>query len=413
MNDNPNALTDSPTGSFRFYLQGMGVSSFAHGLQIVLFPWLLVGVLNESPERVGIAQMALMLPQLLFVLWGGVMSDNRHPGQHLFRLYLLYNLPCLLLMGALWSGQLSFSVMLLYGFCFGTITAFVQPARESLLSRVVDSQLQQAVARASFVQFTAQSAGIFLAGYMDRIGLLPLIGLQLVMLATSGWLLRNSLGYLPESSMGRRGSTWVDMMSGLKLVWHHRRLFQLMMVVAATGFLGFGLYLVAMPLLTREVYQQGASFFASIQFTFMLGMIIANVIIIRLVGRFRQPGRVLLTSLLIRGLFLIIMALHPPVWLLFFLVLLWGGASGVAMMLGRSLTHEESPQKYRARVVSVYQLSLFGAATVGAWLSGHAIASVGVLTAIGTLGALTVVTALVAIKFSDLWQPLPNDSREG
>ena len=413
MNDNPNALTDSPTGSFRFYLQGMGVSSFAHGLQIVLFPWLLVGVLNESPERVGIAQMALMLPQLLFVLWGGVMSDNRHPGQHLFRLYLLYNLPCLLLMGALWSGQLSFSVMLLYGFCFGTITAFVQPARESLLSRVVDSQLQQAVARASFVQFTAQSAGIFLAGYMDRIGLLPLIGLQLVMLATSGWLLRNSLGYLPESSMGRRGSTWVDMMSGLKLVWHHRRLFQLMMVVAATGFLGFGLYLVAMPLLTREVYQQGASFFASIQFTFMLGMIIANVIIIRLVGRFRQPGRVLLTSLLIRGLFLIIMALHPPVWLLFLLVLLWGSASGVAMMLGRSLTHEESPQKYRARVVSVYQLSLFGAATVGAWLSGHAIASVGVLTAIGTLGALTVVTALVAIKFSDLWQPLPNDSREG
>jgi hypothetical protein len=61
----------------------------------------------------------------------------------------------------------------------------------------------------------------------------------------------------------------------------------------------------------------------------------------------------------------------------------------------------------------VYQLSLFGAATVGAWLSGHAIAAVGVLTAIGTLGALTVVTALVAIKFSDLWQPLPNDSREG
>ena len=168
-----------------------------------------------------------------------------------------------------------------------------------------------------------------------------------------------------------------------------------------------------MPLLTREVYQQGASFFASIQFTFMLGIIISNVIIIRLVGRFRQPGRVLLASLLVRGLFLIIIALHPPVWLLFFLVLLWGSASGVAMMLGRSLTHEESPQKYRARVVSVYQLSLFGAATVGAWLSGHAIASVGVLTAIGTLGALTVVTALVAIKFSDLWQPLPNDSREG
>ncbi|WP_438950846.1 MFS transporter [Porticoccus sp.] len=412
MTDNDKGLKDSPTGSFRFYLQGMGVSSFAHGLQIILFPWLLVGVLNETAERVGIAQMALMLPQLLFVLWGGVLSDNRHPGQHLFRLYLLYNLPCLMLLGALWTGQLSYSAMLLYGFCFGTITAFVQPARESLLSRVVDTQLQQAVARASFVQFAAQSAGIFLAGYMDHIGLLPLISFQLALLVISGWLLRKSLGYLPEGSMGRRGSTWVDMMSGLKLVWHHRRLFQLMMVVAATGFLGFGLYLVAMPLLTREVYQQGASFFASIQFTFMLGVIISNVIIIRLVGRFRQSGRVLLLSLLVRGLFLMMIALHPPVWLLFVLVLLWGGASGVAMMLGRSLTHEESPQEYRARVVSVYQLSLFGAATVGAWLSGHAIASVGVLMAIGALGALTVLAAAIAIKFSDLWKPLSYETQE-
>jgi hypothetical protein len=63
-------------------------------------------------------------------------------------------------------------------------------------------------------------------------------------------------------------------------------------------------------------------------------------------------------------------------------------------------------------VVSVYQLSLFGAATVGAWLSGHAIASVGVLAAIGALGTLTVIAALVAIKFSDLWKPLTSGSRE-
>ncbi len=406
----PLAPSNSPTGNFRSYLQGVGTSSFAQGLQIVLFPWLLVGVLGETPERVGLAQMALMLPQLLFVLWGGVLSDNRHPARHLLRLYLLYNLPCFLLLGALWLGQLSYGLMLVFGFCFGTITAFVQPARESLLSRVVEGQLQQAVARASFVQFSAQSLGILLAGYLDHIGLMVLLAGQLLLLTLSGWLLHRSLGVLAEGPARRRSSTWQEMTSGLQLVRQHRRLRQLMMVVAATGFLGFGLYLVAMPLLTREVYQQGASFFAWIQFSFMFGVILSNLVIIRLVGRFSKPGRTLLISLLLRGLFLLAIACHPPAWLLFVLVTMWGGASGVAMMLGRSMTHEESPQAYRARVVSVYQLALFGSAPVGAWLSGHAIAAIGVLPAIGLLGLLTVIAALVAIVFSDLWKQRDRES---
>jgi len=404
------APSNSPTGNFRSYLQGVGTSSFAQGLHIVLFPWLLVGVLGETPERVGLAQMALMLPQLLFVLWGGVLSDNRHPARHLLRLYLLYNLPCLLLLGALWLGQLSYGLMLVFGFCFGTITAFVQPARESLLSRVVEGQLQQAVARASFVQFSAQSLGILLAGYLDHIGLMVLLAGQLLLLTLSGWLLHRSLGLYEQGGSKRRASTWQEMTSGLHLVRQHTRLRQLMMVVAATGFLGFGLYLVAMPLLTREVYQQGASFFAWIQFSFMFGVILSNLVIIRLVGRFSKPGRTLLISLLLRGLFLLAIACHPPAWLLFVLVTMWGGASGVAMMLGRSMTHEESPQAYRARVVSVYQLALFGSAPVGAWLSGHAIAAIGVLPAIGLLGLLTVIAALVAIVFSDLWKQRDRES---
>tara|TARA_R110000822_G_scaffold59736_9_gene148854 strand:- start:3226 stop:4461 length:1236 start_codon:yes stop_codon:yes gene_type:complete len=397
---------NSPKDSFRAYLEGVGVSSLAQGLQIVLFPWLLVGVLGESAERVGYAQMALMLPQLLFILVGGVVSDNRPLGQYLFRLYMLYSIPCLILLVSVWQGWLSFGLMLFFGICFGCITAFVQPARETLLSRVADSQLQKAVAKASFVQFSAQSVGIILAGYLDEIGLLILISLQIVLLVTSGCLLRRCLGAVPGEPEKRNRSTWKDMVSGLELVWQDARLLQLMMVVAATGFLGFGLYLVAMPILTREVYHQGVAFFAWIQFSFMFGVIMSNVFSIRFAGRFSQPGRVLLISLLIRGGFLVGIAMHPPSWLLFLLVLLWGVASGVAMMLGRSMIHEASPQTYRARVVSVYQLAVFGAAPIGAWGSGHTIAAIGVLPAVGVLGVITILVAISAMVFSNLWQPV-------
>ena len=69
------------------------------------------------------------------------------------------------------------------------------------------------------------------------------------------------------------------------------------------------------------------------------------------------------------------------------------------------MTHEESPQPYRARVVSVYQLALFGAAPIGAWVSGHTITAIGVLPAIAVLGGLTMVAAVIAILFSALWKP--------
>ncbi|KKL17866.1 hypothetical protein LCGC14_2481260, partial [marine sediment metagenome] len=312
----------------------------------------------------------------------------------------------LILLVSVWQGWLSYELMLLFGICFGCITAFVQPARETLLSRVANTQLQQAVAKASFIQFSAQSVGIILAGYLDDVGLLILIALQITLLVTSGYLLRRCLDVVPDEPKQRNRSTWKDMLSGLELVRQDTRLLQLMMVVAATGFLGFGLYLVAMPILTREVYHQGAAFFAWIQFSFMFGVILSNVFIIRFVGRFTQPGRMLLISLLIRGGLLVGIAMHPPSWLLFLLVLLWGAASGVAMMLGRSMTHEASPQAYRARVVSVYQLALFGAAPIGAWVSGHTMGAIGVLPAIGVLGVLTILVGVVAMLFSDLWQPV-------
>lgn len=398
--------TNSPKDSFRFYLEGVGASSLAQGLQIVLFPWLLVGVLGESAERVGYAQMALMLPQLLFILLGGVFSDNRPLGLYLFRLYMLYSIPCLILLVSVWQGWLSYELVLLFGICFGCITAFVQPARETLLSRVADTQLQQAVAKASFIQFSAQSVGIILAGYLDDIGLLIIISLQIMLLVTSGYLLRRCLDVVPDEPKQRNRSTWTDMLSGLELVRQDTGLLQLMMVVAATGLLGFGLYLVAMPILTREVYHQGVAFFAWIQFSFMLGVILSNVFIIRFVGRFTQPGRTLLISVLIRGGLIVGIAMHPPSWLLFLLVLLWGVASGVAIMLGRSMTLEASPQAYRARVVSVYQLALFGSAPIGAWASGLTMGAIGVLPAIGALGVLTILVGIVAMLFSELWKPI-------
>jgi len=388
--------------SFQYYLGGLGSSAVAMGLQVVIFPWLVVGVLHEPADRVGLAQMAVMLPNLLFILLGGALSDNRHLGSYLFRLYLLYLLPFGMMFIAVNQGLLSYELLIVFGASYGVITAFIQPARESLLSQVGGDDLQRSVVRTTLVQFAAQSLGYLSAGLFDRIGLSILLVFQMLMFIVAGLFLRASqpAGVGLSRRQQRQSQT---ITAGLRAVWHHARLRALMLLVGATGFLGFGVYLVAMPLMTREVYGQSAVFYAALQLSFTAGVLLANVLYLRLSGGFRQPGRVLVISLFSRGLIMLLIATHLPVSLLFPAVLVWGMFSGISISLGRMMTHTEAPEAYRSRVVSIYQLAFFGTAPIGAWVTGQLISAQGVLETFAGLGATTLLVASLGV-FTQLWR---------
>ena len=163
------------------------------GLQKVLYPWLVVGVLEQSPSNLGLAQLAVLLPSLLFVLPGGVVSDRRHRGSWLSFLYLLYLIPIGSLALLFWSGDASFIQLIIFGILFGTITAFVQPARESLLGYAAPELMHQAVAKVMAVQFVAQGVGFLLAGQLGIVSPMQLLYFQLLVFLLSSWFIRLSL----------------------------------------------------------------------------------------------------------------------------------------------------------------------------------------------------------------------------
>ncbi len=282
------------------------------------------------------------------------------------------------------------------------ITAFVQPARESLLPQVCNDDLQRSVVRTTLVQFAAQSLGYLSAGLFDRIGLNFLLGIQMLMFVAAALFLRASQPSDVGLAKGRQKQRQ-SILSGLQAVWHHARLLPLMLVVGATGFLGFGAYLVAMPLMTREVYAASAVFYAGLQLSFTAGVLLSNILYLRLNGGFRRPGRILLISLFCRGLVMLLIATKLSATLLFPAVMVWGMFSGISISLGRVMTHTEAPEAYRSRVISIYQLSFFGMAPIGAWVTGQMISAQGVLHTFAVLGALTLLVASSGI-FSQLWR---------
>ena len=56
------------------YLAGTASWFASMGVQTVLFAWLVTIELNETPEKVGLAQFSMMLPTLCLLLFGGVVA---------------------------------------------------------------------------------------------------------------------------------------------------------------------------------------------------------------------------------------------------------------------------------------------------------------------------------------------------
>lgn len=390
------------------------------GLHTVLYPWLVVGVLEQSPSRLGLAQLAVLLPNLLFILPGGVISDRRHRGSWLSLLYLLYSLPIIILIGAALSGELTFSLLLMFGMVFGTVSAFVQPARESLLGYASQDVMHQAVAKVVMMQFIAQGIGFIIAGQLDSVGLTALLVLQMLMFILSSVLIRRSHPQLViandtaaistseeqasnEKIIDEKRETLQELRAGFALFLNDKALLHLLLIVTATGFLAFGVYLVGMPLLAREAYQGGAGLYAIFQVTFTMGIVLANLVVSRQKDTFKRPGRLMIISFLGRGGLVAAVALVPNFWILFPVIFAWGAFSGMSMTLGRTILHNQVPHSHRSRAASVYQLCLFAGAPLGAWVCGVAIEQVGLAQTFTVIALLTLVVSIIAATMSPLW----------
>ena len=378
------------------------------GLQKVLYPWLVVGVLEQSPSNLGLAQLAVLLPSLLFVLPGGVVSDRRHRGSWLSFLYLLYLIPIGSLALLFWSGDASFIQLIIFGILFGTITAFVQPARESLLGYAAPELMHQAVAKVMAVQFVAQGIGFLLAGQLGIVSPMQLLCFQMLVFLLSSWFIRLShpaIIAIDHSSQIQppKKKPLLEFREGLVLFKNDKSLQHLIFIVFATGFLAFGVYLVGVPLITKQLYNGGATLYAALQVIFTLGIVSVNLGVMKLEKMFQRVGKLMIISFLVRGTIVAFIAFKPPLWLLFPLIFIWGIFTGSSMTLGRTILHNQVPDAMRSRAASVYQLCLYGGAPIGAWVCGITVEWIGLRDAFFAIALITLLLSLITAMRSPLW----------
>ena len=268
--------------------------------------------------------------------------------------------------------------------------------------------LQRAVVFASLVQFGAQISGMgagFLASYT---GPAPLFAIQAAILVLGG---TDRPVSCPGCHSRREHGEPVlrALLTGLQTVIGSPVIWPMTLIMIAVGALVVGGgFFVIIPVLVRDIYNGGYDVLAGLMVTFWLGAFFSNIILTRL-PLIERPGRTLMVVQAAAAFSLACIALPLSLIQLFVVIFVWGLAGGVAMSLSRALVQENAPKRQIARVMSVYQLGLFGGMPAGAVTMGYVVQWMGprdaaLIPAVGILAVLIVIvltTPILSVRRAD------------
>ena len=398
----------------------------AFGLQLVLFPYLITQRLDLGGKELGLANMALSAPSVLFLLIGGVVAERLPSRSLLILLHILAALPAFGLAYAIRADALSYPLIILYGISIGTIGAFMMPIRDATVNEVVERRinvgssvtLQLGVTLATMTQFISQIIGITLAGYADKVTRMPawlggfdvgpiaserLLFIQGIVMAV-GAIFAMVMFKGKQLYTGRTGvqAAFGDAMDGFRAVRADPRLWSISILMIGVGVFIIGSFLVVLPILNKDTYGFGPDGLRDMFVTFWFGAAVSTFVLSAFKAIKRQ-GRWLLFSQLL-GVMTIATIIFPiPHQLFLCIVFLWGIAAGVSITLSRAIVQAAAPKNQLARVLSVYQLGFMAGAPIGAALMGILVDSLGPRMAaiIPAVGMVSLI--LWMFLFTPVW----------
>jgi MFS family permease len=393
--------------------------ALALGIQIIILPWLVVDYLSLSAVWVGWVNAAVLIPNLLLLLVGGLLADKAKSLPWLVPLLMVNSLVHSMLAIMIDQYVLSLAILLVYGMILGLVNAFIQPWREYLLKQTQGSEtaqgLQKLVAKSSLCLSIGQAVGVVIASLMEIMGAEIVLVIQAVvvaMAATSFLQLQRALSKAAGSDDAvlanhRSGVESPLVLSsilvGMSEIWHFPALRTLIAVVVVNGFFHIGVFIVALPLMVQQVYAESIDFFSALQFTFIVGTMMATLVVIYR-GTLDSAGRRIIFGLLYGGVILLALSARPTLVGLFILVLLWGVVVGVSANMGRAVVQSLAPESSRGRFIALYQLALFGFSPLGALFAGYAIEWWGVLVLFKVSGIASLVVFMSILPTRSLWE---------
>ena len=172
---------------------------------------------------------------------------------------------------------------------------------------------------------------------------------------------------------------------------HHVHLLALIVLAAATTFLGFAV-LTFLPLFAERIFHEGATTYSQLMAWSGAGSVVGALIVAWL-GKFPRMGVTSLVVQAVYGVLIIAFAMSRVLWLSELLLFLTGAALMVVFSTVTSLVQLIAPNEMRGRVMSIYMLAFRGGMPLGSLVSGYLATVIDAPLVIALNGALLIAVA--------------------
>ena len=389
---------------FRVLWLGACTSSIGSWMQSLAENWLVL-TLSASAFYLGLDAFLQQLPIMLFTLIGGVLAD-RHDRRHTLLASQCVQLSTAFTLAILvYTGVAQIWHILLLSFITGSAQAFGGPAYQSLIpSLVKKSDLPNAIALNS-IQFNLARvvgpllAGATLAGFQNAgFSEQTAMGSCFVINGLSFLVVIVALSSLHVKHIAPTTTQpmWKELTGGLSYVRHESGIMALIILAAATTFLGFPL-LTLLPVVAQNVFHEGVGAYSRLMAFSGAGAVVGALVIAWL-GKFKGMGLTSLCGQVLYGALIVAFAFSKTLWLSYLLLFASGACLMVVFSTVTSLVQLIAPNQMRGRVMSIYMVAFRGGMPLGSLLSGYAASVTSaplVLMINGTLMMLVAVYFLI------------------
>ncbi|MCX5206547.1 MFS transporter [Streptomyces sp. NBC_00237] len=366
---------------------GNGFARVALGFAVLALP-------GATPGRLSLVLACQALPQLVFVLLGGVIADRMSRARLMVVADVVGASAYAGLAGLVLSGHAPLLLMCVLAVVAGTATALFAPAMDGLVPLVVPAdRLQQANGLLRVGTNTSLLLGLAVSGVV-------------VAWLGAGWALAvNAASFVVSAVItarlripGRRRAKATTGWEDLKEGWREFASRQwLWVVVAHTSVVVAGLNAnigVLGPLLAQEELG-GARAWSLVVAAQALGTVGGAVLAVRV--RVNRPVLVAVLCSFPATLPIALLALSAPVWTIAAAMCGAGVATAVGGVVWATTLQREIPEEALSRVSSYGWFGALGFAPLGLLVAGPVADALGVRTALAGCAALVVLAAGAAL----------------
>jgi MFS family permease len=384
---------------FRLFWFSLFVSNVGTWMQMTATNWLLYQ-LTDSPFQLGLNGIFRAVPAIFLGLISGTFAD-RYDRK---RLLLLTQVAlALLTLGlAILDNSGSIQAWQIYAFTFisAAVGSFDGPARQALFPSLVPrSALPNAIALNSLLWKGAALIGPSLGG------------IAISLLGTSGAFYANAASFLVvvialimmRSSTARaekRHDFFAEVKDGFTYMVSKPIILGIMVMEAVSSV--FGLDNAMLTIFASDVFQVGAHGFGFLQSSRGLGAVIGSSLFI---GMGRQPaqGNILMIAAILYGLCFAVFGVAPSFVLAVILLAMVGATDAIWSAARGTILQLTTPERFRGRVMGVFQLSNRGLHPLGQTETGLMVPLIGAreTTVVGGL-LVSAVTLMVAWRIPSI-----------